>query len=111
MPVEMARQPSPGHPAEIQTDIEPLRAKEGLQHTNHPRDLLGQLPKFWGGELIQPAAVRQGGHQQMAVIVGIAIEHDHRVLAAADDIAASKIGPPGSGLTQEAVRVSPCQEV
>jgi hypothetical protein len=82
MPVEVARQAGTGNPALIQADVITLRVEhpvEDRSHAPYDQDRFGQVLAL---KFAQRPPVEAGGDEEMAIIIGISVEHDDRVLAA-----------------------------
>jgi hypothetical protein len=86
MAVKMVVDAGPGRFPDICPDIEAARLKSFLQYPDTPADQLEVLVPFFFRKLCQVAGMTVGGYQQMAGIIGIAVQHDEVLLTAVEYI-------------------------
>ena len=76
MPMEVAGKPRPRGPAEVESDVKAVRAQHAAVKIRHRPQLVLAAQKLGVAQLVQRPFMGQGCNEQVAVVVGKAVEHD-----------------------------------
>ena len=82
VPVKMPREPRTTDSPQIESHIEPFSTKLLTQEGNQTSNCGGHFQVFCGGEAFEAPNMATGRYEQVAVVVGVAVEHHQRPRAA-----------------------------
>ncbi len=77
MPMEVAGKPRSRSPAEVESDVKAVRAQHAAVKTRHGPQLVLAAQKLGVAQLVQRPFMGQRSNEQVAVVVGKAVE-DHK---------------------------------
>ncbi len=105
VPMQMPRHAGAGHAPQVQAHVEPLGRELAFQEPEKSRHLLVDFKDFLAREIGQAGFVQPGTHEQMSVVIGIAIEHDE-ALAPLMNNQILAIGRLGGGAAEKTVGIA-----
>lgn len=110
VPVKMPREPRTTDSPQIESHIEPFSAKLLTQEGNQTSNRGGHFQVFCGGEAFEAPNMATWRYEQVAVVVGVAVQNRQARFPSGNHEATSTVGV-GDRLTDEALAIGIRQEV